>query len=119
MTRWGDAEADYNLRQLKLAKSALDTYLRSERRVGDLGSLVGMLDGLNAALESPDEEWRGQFEDQLLTLESAYAVHLDRGARLLEPDAASRVQNAVGALQGVVASATVELERLTADAESL
>ena len=112
MTGWRRAEADYNLRQLKLAQSGVDTYLTSERRVGDLGNLVGTLDGLNAALESPDEEWRDQFEDGLLTLESAYAVHLDRGARELDPASALRVAEAIRTLRSIVASAAAELERL-------
>ena len=117
MNGWGRAEADYNLRQLKLAKSALADYLASERRVGDLGDLGATVDGLNAALESPDEQWRDQLEDHLLTLESAYAVHLDRGARELEPEAARRVEEAVAALQRLIASGATSLERLSADAE--
>ena|SRR5438128_9253946 len=118
MSGWGRAEADYNLRQLRLAKSALDDYLASETRVGDLGDLVATLDGLNAALESPDEEWRDQLEDQLLTLESAYAVHLDRGARELAPEAAQRIAKAVATLESMITSAVPALERLSTDADS-
>lgn len=114
MTGWKRAEADYNLRQLRLATSALDGFLGSEKRVRDLGDLIGTLDGIKAALESPDDDWRDRLEDLLLTLESAYAVHLDRGEPELEPGSARRVQEAGRTLQSMIASATATLERLQA-----
>jgi hypothetical protein len=113
MSEWRPAEADYNLRQLRLAGSALAEYLASDRRVGDLGALVGTLDGLNAALEAPDGEWQDQLENELVRLESTYAVHLDRGVKELEPESAQRIEAAVGTLQGSVASASEMLEQLS------
>jgi hypothetical protein len=65
---WRRAEAEYNLRQVRLAEQAVDHYLASNRRVANLGDLVHTLDGLRAVLESPDEEWQGRLEDQYLTL---------------------------------------------------
>jgi hypothetical protein len=111
VTAWRRAEADYNLRQLSLAGNALDEYLAGNRRVGDLGNLVGTLDGLNAALEAPDGEWQDQLENELVRLESAYAVHLDRGAKELEPESAKKIEAAVGSLQGLVASASETVEQ--------
>jgi hypothetical protein len=113
MSEWGPAEADYNLRQLALARNALDDYLASDRRVGDLGNLVGTLDGLNAALEAPDGDWQGRLENELVGLESAYAVHLDRGVKDLAPESAQRVEASVRAVQGLVASAGETLEQLS------
>jgi hypothetical protein len=120
MTGWGRAEAAYNLRQLKLAKSALDHYciVASERRVRDLGDLVWRLDRIKAVLESPDEEWLDELEDPLLTLESTYAVNLDRAARALDCESARRVEEAVRTLRTTVASATSALEPLAEAAES-
>jgi hypothetical protein len=111
VTAWKPAEADYNLRQLRLAASALDGFLGGEQRVRDLGHLVGTLDGIKAALESPDDDWLDRLEDLLLTLESAYAVHLDRREPEIEADSARRVEEAVRTGQSMIASAIATLER--------
>jgi hypothetical protein len=113
MSDWGPAEADYNLRQLRLAGKALDDYLAGDRRVGDLGNLVATLDGLNAALEAPDGEWQDQLEKELVGLEAAYAVHLDRGVKELEPESAHRIEATVGTLRGLVTSASEALEQVS------
>lgn len=115
MTGWGRGEAAYNLRQLRLAQEALLGFLGTERRLADLGNLVSTLDAVNAAIEGADEAWEERFEDQLLTLESAYAVSLDRAARTLDDGTASRVAEAVAELERLNASHIEELERLSGE----
>jgi hypothetical protein len=115
VTGWRRAEADYNLRQLRLARSAVDDFLDSERRVRDLGDLVQMIDGIRSVLESPDEEWQDRLEDQYLTLETDYALHLDRREKELEPESARRIEDAVRTLQGLVASASETLDQIATD----
>jgi hypothetical protein len=112
---WGRAEAEYNLRQVRLAEQAVSHYLASNRRVANLGDLVHTLDGLKAVLELPDEEWQDRLEDPYLTLETEYALHLDRKEKELEPESARRIEDAVGTLQGLVASASETLEQIATD----
>jgi hypothetical protein len=115
LTGWRGDEAEYNLRQLRLATQALDGYLESRRTLVDVGRLVPSLEALEAAMESPDEEWRARFHDDLLTLETVYAVRLDRGGDLDDEDA-SLVDEAVGHLRTLVASAIESLEALAGEA---
>ena len=70
---WTGSHAEYNIRQMRLAKRALGEYLGSARSLVDLGRLVATLDALEAAMESPDERWLPRFHEQVLGLETVYA----------------------------------------------
>jgi hypothetical protein len=111
VTSWKTHQADYNLRQLQLARRELDAYVQSGHRVADLGRLVASLDALGAALESPDERWLGLFQEQVLALETVYAVRLDRGGEL-DDDDARIVDEALDELRSLIGSAIDSIEAL-------
>jgi hypothetical protein len=114
---WGLDRAEYNLRQLSLARRAIDGYVESDRSLRDLGSLIETLEALGAALESPDVEWLDRFEDEMLTLETVYAVRLDRGGELTDQDK-SLLTEPIDRLQPLVDSAIASNEALVSDRDS-
>jgi hypothetical protein len=102
--------SDYDLVQLRRVHEALLAYRYGRKTTAALGALVGTLEGLNAALESPPELWAEQFDAQFTTLETVYALRREARAPDLEPDQAALVEEAVATLSSIVASLTPVVE---------
>lgn len=94
-------EGDYNRRQFRLMLRRLEQY-----RAGALGlaQLVGDLEALGDALESPTESWRAEFEPAWGMLEDVHASLLVEGRT--EPGETERVliERAVGRLTALLES---------------
>jgi hypothetical protein len=84
----------------------LDQY--GGRTIG-LDHLIGGLDALLALLEGTDQSWRDAFRYEWGTLETVYAIALDRGVTQLSPENQALIDEAIKNMRRLLA------ERITAE----
>jgi hypothetical protein len=85
-----DWKAKHNRRQYLLIADRLRQF---EEGGSDLQALVSGLDALLSVLESPGEAWAEAFRSEWGTLETVYAVALDRKEQGLAPDTKTTIND--------------------------
>jgi len=94
----------YDQRQLNRMKDQISSF--ESGGIG-LGSLIGDLEFLLNAMESSDEDWKKQLDEQILILEEVYADALDRDMTELEPESQTLVSKAIETIKGYIPSSDV------------
>ncbi len=74
-----------------------------------LDHLISSLDALLAVLEGTDQAWRDAFRYEWGTLETVYAIALDRGVTQLYPENQALIDEAIKNMRRLLA------ERITAE----
>ena len=84
--------SDYDQRQYRLMLQAVE---RFEHGKATLSELVASLEALLTVLEATEESWKDTFRYEWGTLETEYAISLDRGELVLPPESMDLVHQAV------------------------
>ncbi len=105
-----DWKAEYDQRQYRLMADQLQGY---EEGKLNLASLVSRLEALLSALEAPDKAWKNDFWSKWGTLETVYAVALDRNEQGLAPDAQATINDP--SHRALINEAVQNLRRLVQD----
>ncbi|MBX9681576.1 MAG: hypothetical protein K2X38_22705 [Gemmataceae bacterium] len=102
--------SDYDQRQYRLMLQQLE---RFEQGKATLSDLIASLDALLSVLESTEENWKEAFRYEWGTLETEYAISLDRGEPVLPSESMSLVHQAVANMEALLR------DRVSADESAL
>lgn len=91
--------SEYDQRQYRLMHQALERFQEGKASLSDL---IASLDALLNVLESTEESWKDAFRYEWGTLETEYAISLDRGETALPPESINLVRQAVANMQALL-----------------
>lgn len=94
--------SEYDLRQLRLMRDALQRYDRSNTVLEKLSHLLAHLEALVHVLELVDEHWKFRFLGKLGVLDEVYAVAVDKGRTTLTADDVQLVSRALEEIEKLV-----------------
>lgn len=103
---------EYNLRQLHVM---LDKIQRFETGKIPFGVLIEDLDALLDVMENPDNDWKEEFHSNWFTLETYYALALNRNISPFTLDTDGHIPEAIDILTSMVHS---ELKKLNGNIEN-
>jgi hypothetical protein len=101
---------EYDIRQYRLMADQLQRFAEGKL---DLASLVGSLKALLSVLEATDETWKDDFRSEWGTLETVYALALDRKERGLDSDVQTAIDGPSD--QALISEAVQNMLRLVED----